>query len=85
MKLPFRQVFAFRPGFMKVTRKQKNIPGFYKYVSWLFPVVKVLMPNVVNTMSQVGLAMIFAVQNGYEKNVIEVKDITILAERASGQ
>ncbi len=82
MKLPFKQVFGFRPGFMKATAGQKHVHQYYRYASWLFPVFKVLLPNVVNTMSQVGQAMIYAAQNGYEKNIVEVKDITILAARA---
>ena len=35
--------------------------------------------------SQVGQAMINAVQYGYAKNVIEVKDIKVLAEKANSQ
>jgi len=33
----------------------------------------------VTTLKQLGLAMINAVTKGYEKNVIEVKDIKILS------
>jgi NAD-dependent epimerase/dehydratase family protein len=84
MKLPFKQVFAFRPGFMKATPGQKRILKYYKYFSWLFPILKLLAPGIVNTMQQVGQAMIYAAQHGYEKNVVEVKDITILAKRANG-
>ncbi len=79
MKLPFKQVFAFRPGFIKVTREQRFVPKFYYYISWLYPLFKIVMPNIISTMTQVGIAMINAVQNGYEKNVIEVKDIKILS------
>lgn len=85
MKLPFKQAFAFRPGFMEPSGGQRNVVRYYKYISWLFPVIKVILPNIINTMSQVGQAMIYAAQNGYEKNVVEVKDITILAERALKQ
>jgi len=85
MKLPFKQVFAFRPGFMVATGGQRRVLKYYKYVSWLFPVIKVVLPNMINTMNQVGQAMIYAAQHGYEKNVVEVKDITILANRAKEQ
>jgi uncharacterized protein YbjT (DUF2867 family) len=83
MKLPFKQAFAFRPGFMKPTEGQRNVPRYYRYLSWLFPVLRILFPDLVTTMSQVGQAMISAAQNGYEKNVIEVRDIKILSERAA--
>jgi hypothetical protein len=83
MKLPFKQVFAFRPGFMKIVAGQKNIPKWYKYVSWLFPVFNFISHGTVTTLNQVGQAMIFAAQSGYEKSVVKNKDITILADRKS--
>lgn len=81
MKLPFKQVFAFRPGLMKFTEGQKNVSALNKFMSRLYPVMKVVFPNAASTLREVGQAMIYAVQNGYEKNVVEVKDIKILAHR----
>ena len=39
----------------------------------------------INTMSQVAAAMIYVAKYGYEKNVIQVKDIHIIAERTAKQ
>jgi hypothetical protein len=83
MKLPFKQAFGFRIGFVEAAAGQKHVLSYYKYVSWLLPVIKTLLPNMINTMRQVTQAMIYAAQSGYEKNVIQVKDIRLLAERAS--
>ena len=82
MQLPFKQAFAFRPGFMVPTEGQRNIAKYYRYLSWLFPLIRIILPNIIATMSQVGRAMIQAAEKGYETNVIEVKDIKILSERA---
>lgn len=82
MKLPFKQAFAFRPGFIEPTDGQRNVARYYRYLSRLFPVMRVLFPNLMSSMKQVGQAMISAAQNGYDKNVIEVKDIKVLAKRA---
>ena len=82
MKLPFKQAFGFRPGFMKAVEGQQRLPGIYKFISWLYPVVHGVIPNISNTLEEVALAMIEAAQYGYEKNVVEVKDISILAKRA---
>ena len=82
MKLPFKKAFAFRPGFMVATEGQTRVLKYYKYFTWLIPILKMLTPKIINDMSQVGQAMIEAARNGYEKNVVEVKDITILSERA---
>jgi hypothetical protein len=83
MKLPFKQAFAFRPGFMEPTEGQRNVAKYYKYLLWLFPVIRVVLPNMISTMRQVGQAMIAAAQHSYEKNVIEVKDIKNLSKRAA--
>ncbi|SKB83712.1 NAD-dependent epimerase/dehydratase family protein [Dyadobacter psychrophilus] len=81
MKLPFKQVFAFRPGYMHPTPGLKNTLSFVKYLSWLYPLFKVIFPNAVSTLAQVGQAMIKVTQFGYDKNVLEVKDIKIVADR----
>jgi hypothetical protein len=80
MKLSFKQVFAFRPGFIKPTKGLKNTLKYYRYVSWLFPIGRALFPYVFCTLKDLGLAMIHIVNNGYEKKVIEGKDIITLAK-----
>jgi hypothetical protein len=80
MKLPFAQVFAFRPGFMKATEGQKNILSFYKYIAWMYPFFRRFFPKFVCTLAEVGKAMINAARFGYEKKVIEVLDIVELAK-----
>lgn len=83
MKLPFKQVFAFRPGAMKHTEGQKNLSRMNRILSWLYPAFNKLFPNTANTVKQLGQAMIYAAQNSYEKKVVEVSDVKILADRAS--
>src|ERR1700744_5522049 len=39
MKLPFKQVFNFRPGYMHPTPGLKNVLPLYKYISWLYPIL----------------------------------------------
>ncbi|PLK42235.1 NAD-dependent epimerase/dehydratase family protein [Emticicia sp. TH156] len=80
-KLPFRQVFNFRPAAIEATKGLKNVLPYYKYFSWLFPVVKLFAPNAVVKLSEVGLAMINTVTKGYEKQILEVSDIKMLAAR----
>ena len=81
MKLPFKQVYAFRPGFMKATEGLKRTLPYYKYVNWFYPVGKVLFPGTVSTLAEVGQAMIKTVTLGAEKKILEVKDIVALAHR----
>jgi hypothetical protein len=80
MKLPFKNVFAFRPAFMKPTKGQKNAPAFYKYILWLYTILHPLFPQYFGTLEDVGLAMINCIALGAEKKVLEAKDITKLAK-----
>lgn len=80
-KLPFDQVFAFRPGFMKATEGQKNLLSLYKYIGWMYPIVKAISPNWVSTLTQVARAMINVTKYGYDKNILEVKDINLVGDR----
>jgi nucleoside-diphosphate-sugar epimerase len=81
-KLPFKQAFGFRIGFVRPVEGQKHVHSYYKYVSPLFPIIKNLLPNIYNTMSQVALAMIYLSKNGYSRNVIHAKDIREISRRA---
>ena len=80
MKLPFKKVYAFRPGFLKATPGQKNLKSWYKFFEWLYPVTKAVSPNAGSTLQELGLAMIHAFTKGYPKQVLEVKDIIQLAK-----
>jgi uncharacterized protein YbjT (DUF2867 family) len=82
MKLPFKQAFGYRIGFLIAASGQKRVLKGYRYISWLLPIIKVLLPNVVSTMQQVALSMISVSCHGYERNIIHVKDIRVLAEKA---
>jgi hypothetical protein len=79
MKLPFKQAYMFRPGYMQPTKGLKNVLAMYKVLSWLYPVWKTLFPKFVCTLKEVGLAMINSATKGYEKQVLEVPDIIKLA------
>ncbi len=83
MQLPFRQVYAVRPGFIKAIKGFKRTHPFYRYVSWLFPVGRALFPGGFCTLQELSLAMIHIVQHGYSKKVIEGKDIIQLAKSHS--
>jgi hypothetical protein len=81
MKLPFKSVYAFRPAFILPTKGLKNVQPAYKYVTWLYPVFRPLLPNYFGTLKEIGLAMINSVKSGYEMQVLESKDIRILAQQ----
>ena len=80
IKLPFRKVYNFRPGVLQPTKGLKNTLGFYKYLGWIIPVIKLFAPNSISTLKELGLAMINVTSKVYGKNIIEVKDIHLLVQ-----
>jgi hypothetical protein len=79
MKLPFRWVFGFRPGFIKPTKGLVNTHAFYKYINWMFPLGRALAPNGFCTLRELGLAMIHVTEHGYAAKLIEGRDIIHIA------
>lgn len=79
MKLPFRKVYNFRPGFMKKVTGQKYVLSAYKYVGWMYPLIKFAFPNSASTLSQVAQAMIKCATTDVDKSILEVSDINRLA------
>ena len=80
MRLPFKDAFMFRPGFMRPTNGLKHVPKAYLFFTWLYPVLRPMFPNFVSTLKELGQAMINVTLRGYEKRLIEVKDIVRLAQ-----
>ena len=79
-RLRFRAVYNFRPGFMRATPGQRNLKFSYNLLGWAYPLLHALLPNQVSTLHDVGIAMIRCVQQGYPKQILEVKDINALAK-----
>ncbi|WP_199121051.1 NAD-dependent epimerase/dehydratase family protein [Pedobacter sp. ASV28] len=79
-KMAFRQIYHFRPGLMKPTEGQKNVKGYYKILGKMYGFFKLLFPNHVSTMNEVGQAMINSITIGYPKQILEVTDIKTLAK-----
>ena len=79
MKMPFKQVIALRLGFLKAVKGQKNLPTWYKFGSWLYPILRFF--GVANSLQEVaGIMICIADYGGYKKNVMEVKDIFYLID-----
>jgi hypothetical protein len=79
MKLPFKKTYMFRPAIIEPTKGLKKTLKFYTYLGWMLPIIRFLSPKFVCTMKELGLAMIHTVTVGYEKQILEVKDIVEIA------
>ena len=79
MKLPFKAVYAFRPGFIKPTPGLKNALGFSKVLAPFYPLLRGLFPGWVCTLEDLGRSMIRAARTGCEKKILECRDIASLS------
>jgi hypothetical protein len=60
----------------------KNTLPYYKYLSWMYPVVRKVFPNFVSTLGELGQAMLNITLRGYSRPILEVKDIVATAQKA---
>lgn len=81
IKLFQQNAYNFRPGIIEPTKGLKNTLSFYKYLGWLIPVIRLFAPKSIVSLKEIGLAMINVTEHGYEKQVLEVKDIMALANK----
>lgn len=71
----FKNFFAFRPSLIFPTKGLSNALVFYKYINWMYPFLKIAIPSMISTLTEVGKSMIYLALKGSDKSVIEVKDI----------
>jgi hypothetical protein len=81
LNLGFRNAFAFRPAIIQPTKGLKNILTPYKYLSPILPLLKKFFPGYICSLKEIGMAMINSVIKGYDRNILEVEDIKILANK----
>jgi len=83
LNLGFKDAYMFRPGAIIPLRgiksRTKAYQFMYDYFMWLVKLIKFLSPNSVVNTTQIGLAMINVMLEGYEKKVLGPKDIITLS------
>jgi hypothetical protein len=79
-KMGFRQFYAFRPFMLTPTKGLRNTHGFYNYISWLFPLGRMVYPEGFCTLKELALAMILVGYQGYGKKIITPTDMVKLAK-----
>jgi hypothetical protein len=83
LKMPFKNVWLFRPGLIQPLRgiksRTKIYRIFYFFLTPFYPLLKLLSPSSLTTTARVGKAMINIALKGYFKKHLENKDINLLA------
>ena len=75
LKLPFKDAYMFRPGYIEPIKGLKHAYKMYKILSPVYPLLRKLFPKYVGTLEELGNSMINVTLKGYEKNILEVEDI----------
>lgn len=78
MKLPFKNAFMFRPGYIQPIKGLKNAYTIYKFISPFYPIWKLLFPKHVTSLKEIGLAMINLTLHGSDKHILNCVDINII-------
>ena len=86
LALPFRAAYMFRPGFVQpiggVRSKTAWVQAAYTLTAPFAPLLKRLAPGSIATSQEMGRAMLAVAKHGFEKRVLENRDITRAAANA---
>ncbi|MFD2037502.1 NAD-dependent epimerase/dehydratase family protein [Belliella marina] len=78
-QMPFKSEYNFRPSLMKPTKGQKHFYGYNRWAHKIFyPLFSLFFPTC--TIQEIGKAMINVTLKRYSKNVLDEKDIKMMAQ-----
>jgi len=78
-EIHFKAVYSFRPGFITPLRAQKNVRLIYKALGLIYPFI---YPNKTLTYDEIGTALMRTLTLRYNKNILEIKDLKLIAKSA---
>jgi len=79
LKLPFKDAYMFRPGYINPIKGLKNTYTIYKVFTPLYPVIKLFFSKYIITLKQLGIAMINVTLRGSKIKILNCPDIAGLA------
>ncbi|MEV5028229.1 NAD-dependent epimerase/dehydratase family protein [Paenibacillus sp. LPE1-1-1.1] len=80
LQLPFKGAYMFRPGYIHPIKGLTNTHGYYSALKWLYPMLRILFPNHVISLRELGLAMIRAAKSGQARAILDSKAISEMAK-----
>jgi uncharacterized protein YbjT (DUF2867 family) len=80
-KLPFKDVYLFRPGFLRPTKGLHNAFFWAKAAGLFYPLLRIVLSNYVTTLEELGIAMISVADAGGKTKTLECRDIAAAAAR----
>jgi hypothetical protein len=84
LRLPLK-AFMFRPGLIEpldgIQSKTRAYRYLYKLMKPLLPLLHWALPNQVLSTREIGQAMLAVARRGYEKRILETRDLRRMANR----
>jgi uncharacterized protein YbjT (DUF2867 family) len=81
LKLPFKDAYMFRPGYIQPTKGLKNAKKFYKLFVPFYPILKIVIAGHVVSLEELGKAMINVALYGSDETILECRDIVRQSKR----
>ena len=81
LKLPFKDAYMFRPGYIQPTKGLKNAKKFYKLFVPFYPILKIIIPGHVVSLEELGKAMINVTLWGSDEKILECREIVQQSKR----
>lgn len=78
MKLPFKNVFPYRVGYMHPIAGMKHVLTAYKFIAWMYPLAVKMWPSYAISLKEVGDSMIASTELGGERRPLFHSDIRTL-------
>jgi len=89
LRVPFAAAYMFRPGIIQplhgVRPKAAVYRAFYIFFKPFLPLLRRAFPNHVLTTEEIGRAMLAVARHGYERPILEVRDIRAVLQSASAR
>jgi nucleoside-diphosphate-sugar epimerase len=79
MKLGLRKLVIFRPGYIYPVQKRKEPNFFYSLSRWLYPLLKIVYPNIGLSSTTLANAMFKAGFENSSRVILENRDIKIFS------
>lgn len=84
LALPFKAAYMLRPGVIQplhgIKSKTRSYRVFYSLSYLLLPALRALFPNHVLSTTQIAMAMLNLAKHGYDKRILETRDINVVAK-----
>ncbi|MCE0721769.1 MULTISPECIES: NAD-dependent epimerase/dehydratase family protein [Legionella] len=83
LKMPFKQVFIFRPGIIQpldgIQSRTRLYRLGYSMLKPLLPILRYFLPGFISSTQLLGQAMLKITRNGYNKSILKTKDFYLLS------